>query len=195
MHEVETDLARLIGPLAKVLVRKAEPLANSIRELREALAVSIPETRARELFIASGSHRFDHSRPLSQPVSQPVSQPLSRPHSAPLHPLTGGVGSSQTVAPGWRTTTVASASIPLNEQATGVPAPTRQLELAEDEIALVEQALSRFIGPMARMLVRRQTARNSTFNEFVEAIAGNIDQPQQRAVFIQTVRRALTTRN
>ena len=195
VHEVETDLARHIGPLAKVLVRKAEPLASSIRELREALAVSIPEARARDLFIASSSHRFDHSRPLSQPVSQPVSQPLSRPHSEPLRPPTVGAGSPKTVAPGWRSATVALGATPLNERAPSVPAPTRQLELAEDEIALIEQALSRIIGPMARMLVRRQAGRNLTFNEFVEAVAGNIDQPQQRAVFIQTVRRALGTRH
>ena len=195
VHEVETELARHIGPLAKVLVRKAEPLASSIRELREALAVSIPETRARDLFIASSSYRSDHSRPLSQPVSQPVSQLLSRPNSAPLRPLTGAVGSQQPVAPGRSPATVTLGTIPLNKHATDVPAPTRQLELAEDEIAVIEQALSRFIGPMARMLVRRQAGKNLTFNQFVEAVAGNIDQPQQRAVFIQTVRRALTTRN
>ena len=195
VHEVETDLARHIGPLAKVLVRKAEPLANSLRELREALAVSIPEARARELFIAGSSYRFDHSRPLSRPLSQPVSQPVSRPHSAPLRELAERAGSPQLVAPGRPGATVTLGAIPLNEHATGVPVPTRQLELAEDEIALIEQALSRFIGPMARMLVRRQAGRNLTFNEFVEAIAGNIDQPQQRAVFVQTVRRALATRH
>lgn len=195
VHEVESDLARHIGPLAKVLVRKAEPLAGSIRELREALAVSIPETRARELFIASSSHRFDHSRPLSQPVSQPVSQPLSRPHSAPVGPPTGEVGRAQTAPTGWRTATVASRAIPLNQHETGAPAPARQLELAEDELVLIEQTLSRFIGPMARMLVRRQTGRSLTFSEFVEAIAGHIDQPQQREIFIQTVRRALAKRH
>ena len=41
LADIESELARHIGPLAKVLVRKAQALAPTARALREALAPSI----------------------------------------------------------------------------------------------------------------------------------------------------------
>jgi serine/threonine protein kinase len=111
LAEVEVELTRHIGPLAKVLVRKAAPLARSILDLREALGPSIQEAKAREMFVSGvQSHSYSqsnpgHSQPLprssppsrpmplsqpahSQPRSQPLSRPMSRPTGQPAsHPL------------------------------------------------------------------------------------------------------------
>lgn len=182
LAEVEGELARHIGPLAKVLVRKATPLARSIMDLREALAPSIQEPKARDLF-ASGvqSHSYSHSNPghsqplprnsqtsrpmpLSQPVrSQPLSRPASRTEPSRLEP-----------------------SMPRHS--------TRQVDIPPEDMAIIEHTLSKFIGPMAKMLIRREVAHSATFKEFVHAVAGNIDHPQQREVFLQALKRALPHR-
>jgi len=154
VREVEMDLARNIGPLARVLVRKAQPLAPTIQALREALAPSIQEPKAREAFISG--------------------QP-------------GALGPS-------------SHSISTSSRISGKSQPSRSgagmrpLEVAADELTIIEQTLSRFIGPMAKMLIRKETGRAGTFKEFVEAIAGNIDHPQQRDLFLQALKRALPRR-
>lgn len=179
LAEVEVELTRHIGPLAKVLVRKAAPLARSIMDLREALAPSIQEPKARDMFISgvqSHSHSYSqshpgHSHPLGRnsqasrpmPLSQPLSQPASRLEPSHLEP------------------SVAQHS-------------TRQVDIAPQDMAIIEHTLSKFIGPMAKMLIRREVAQSATFNEFVLAVAGNIDHPQQREVFLQALRRALPNR-
>ena len=181
LAEVEVELARHIGPLAKVLVRKAAPLARSILDLREALAPSIQEAKARELFVSGvQSHSYSqnnsgHSQPqhrssppsrpmpLSQPLSRPLSQPASRLEPSRLEP-----------------------SIPQHS--------TRQVDIPPEDMAIIEHTLSKFIGPMAKMLIRREVAHSATFKEFVTAVAGNIDHPQQREVFLQALKRALPNR-
>jgi hypothetical protein len=70
----------------------------------------------------------------------------------------------------------------------------RPLEVAADELTIIEQTLSKFIGPMARMLIRKEMGRAGTFKDFVEAIAGNVDHPQQRKLFLQALKRALPRR-
>ena len=37
------------------------------------------------------------------------------------------------------------------------------VEVPADELAIIEQALSKYIGPMARVLVRKELARQATF--------------------------------
>ncbi len=201
--EVESELARHIGPLAKVLVRKARPLARSIADLRESLGPSIQEPKARELFISGAlgsgpsfsqsssghSHPLPRnsqtsrpmplSQPLSQPIGHPVSRPLSRPASRPSgHPLTQPPSRLEASQP--------QPSVPLHS--------TRQVDIPPEDMAIIEHTLSRFIGPMARMLIRKEVARSSTLKEFVQAVAANIDHPEQREVFMQALKRALPHR-
>ena len=181
VHEIEVELARHIGPLARVLVRKAQPLAASVRALREALAPSVPDAKARESFLAGPSvpSQPGHSHPVSRPLGplgrtpQPASKRLGPAQSMPLsQPL------SQPSGPGVRSG----------------PTSTRQVDVPPDELAIVEHTLSKFIGPMARMLVRKEIVRCSSFKEFVAAVALNIDHPQQREVFLQALKRGLPRR-
>ncbi|MGE0331836.1 MAG: protein kinase [Ramlibacter sp.] len=190
LAEVEVELARHIGPLAKVLVRKAAPLARGIMDLREALAPSIQEAKAREMFVSGvQSHSYSpsnpgHSQPLPRnsqasrpmPLSQPVpSQPRNQPLSQPLSRPSSRTGPSRL-----------EPSIPRHS--------TRQVDIPPEDMAIIEHTLSKFIGPMARMLIRREVAHCATFKEFVHAVAGNIDHPQQREVFLQALKRALPHR-
>ncbi|HYF44243.1 MAG TPA: protein kinase [Ramlibacter sp.] len=181
VHEIEVELARHIGPLARVLVRKAQPLAASIQALREALAPSVPDAKARESFLAGPPvpSQPGHSHPVSRPLGpsgrtpQPTSKRQGPAQSMPLsQPLSQPSGSG--VRSG--------------------PTSTRQVDVPPDELAIVEHTLSKFIGPMARMLVRKEIVRCSSFKEFVAAVALNIDHPQQREVFLQALKRGLPRR-
>jgi len=68
------------------------------------------------------------------------------------------------------------------------------VDIPPEDMAIIEHTLSKFIGPMAKMLIRREVARCATFKEFVHAVAGNIDHPQQREVFLQALKRVLPHR-
>jgi hypothetical protein len=95
-----------------------------------------------------------------------------------------------------------SASMPLAPSGKSVPsgsfsklAPNPRLELEADEITAIEQQLSRAIGPMAKMIVRKEASRNASFKDFIAALAGNVDQAEQREQFLQGLRRALPRRH
>ncbi|MES2939990.1 MAG: protein kinase [Pseudomonadota bacterium] len=180
--EVETELARQIGPMARVLVRKAQLLCASVEELRETLAPTIQESAARALFLAGGPNpsrpsssrsrsQGSASKPssASQPRADSRSVPSHQPRSAPSRPTSPSSG-----AP--------SASVPLG---------ARALELSTQDAAALEQALSRFIGPMARMLVRKESARSTTLQELAQALAAHLDTAAQREAFIKALREAL----
>jgi serine/threonine protein kinase len=191
VHDIESELARHIGPLAKVLVRKARPLAQSIEQLRDALAPSIQEPKAREQFLAADHHHPISAAPSSQsmPVSQP-SRPRSGPPSIP----------ARSAPPGnW---TPGGNSIPATGRANSQPASSlrsqpsgRSLDVPPEELAAIELALSKHIGPMAKMLVKREYNQSPDLKSFVAAIAANIDKADQREAFMETLRRTLHKRN
>jgi serine/threonine protein kinase len=186
VQEVEVELARLIGPLARILVAKAQPLAPTIKALRSALAPSIQEPAAREAFIAGSNSQARSGQ--SQPASKPPvsgrtgSQFGALGPSSQSMPITGGAPSDPpTSGPSTNPSGRSGGSRPLVE----VPA---------EELAIIENALTRYIGPMAKMLVRKEVARRATFRELVHAVADTIDQPEQRALFLQNLKRALPRR-
>ena len=192
--EIETELSRHIGPLARVLVRKVLPLAQDIAHLRETLAPAIQESRTRASFLAGtpalgqpqpGSKTAPSgfqastgagslspeglgSRPmaLSQAPSQPV---LSRPNSQ------GGAGASQSVSQ--------------------LQSATHPFAISSDELATIELALSKFIGPIAKVLIRKKAGHCTSFKDFIATIAQTIDRPDQRELFIQSLKRALPKRS
>ena len=183
VHDIEVELARQIGPLAKVLVRKAVTRSASLNGLREALAPSIQEAKAREAFLSASASQ-------SQPVSRPRSGASNPPFSSSRSP------GSQFGATGPGSLSVPMGSRPAQSVPMGTrPAPAVQFELAADEMALVEQTLSKYIGPMAKMLVRRQLGRSASYQDFVGAIAANIDQPKEREAFLQALKRVLPRRS
>ncbi|MDB5965500.1 MAG: hypothetical protein JWQ72_2000, partial [Polaromonas sp.] len=158
--DIETELARLIGPLAKVLVKKALSRAVSAQALRELVSVSIPDAAAREAFVkvrsttasatqsgASAGSRFraDVSRP-SQPASTSVRQPSRFADSRPV-------------------------SLP-------------QQNLSLEQLALLDQVLSQYIGPMARMIIRKEASRHLTLAALLPALALHIDKVDDRSKFL-----------
>jgi serine/threonine protein kinase len=167
LADIEAELARSIGPLAKVLLKKALPRCVGAQGLRELLAVSIPDPRAREAFIHPKSQKtqpvgLSRSGPPSGSQPDPAqrsrpepSHPFSRPHSGTI---SGGTsGRSAPVSSPWFT-----------------PAQLSQLE----------RALSQVIGPLAKTLVKKQVARHTSLEALREALAGEIDHAADRAKFL-----------
>ncbi|HSI53125.1 MAG TPA: protein kinase [Ramlibacter sp.] len=179
VNDVELELARNIGPLARILVRKAQPLAGSIQALRNTLAHSIQEPKAREAFIAGQNSLGRASQ----------SQPSSRPPASQSSPSGPGRGNSAFGALG-----PSSRSQPVSVPMAGAGSRP-MIDVPPEELAVIEQALGKYIGPMAKMLVRKELARRHSFREFIEAVADTIDQPAQREAFIQALKKSLPRRH
>ena len=154
---IDAELVRLIGPLAHVLVKKAMPRATDGASLRELLAVSIPDELARDAFLAG--------RPITASVRATTTRPpgISRPIS-----------------------TTGSRSVPMgpghSSLHTSVP-PTQALHFETARLEPVERALSQYIGPLARTLVRREAARHGDWSALIQALAQHIDKPEDRQRF------------
>ena len=166
VQAIEADLTRAIGPLAHVLMKKSVARAADAQGLRELLAVSIQDATARENFLhpKPAGRAMQTTVPLSRPMSGPISRPVSRPLSGPL--------------------SGAPASGPVRSAASGVPNfPPQALEP-------LERALSQFIGPLSRTLVRREAARQTGWDALLQALASQIDKPEDRQRFLAAARKA-----
>ncbi|TWO66958.1 protein kinase [Caenimonas sedimenti] len=206
VHEIEVELARHIGPLSKVLVKKARALAQTPEQLREALAPSIQEPKAREMFLA-GHH--GHSQPpnsQSMPLSgsRPnTTQPRSsatQPRANPSQPRSGPSQPSQPSQPsGPRGDHAGDTRRSMTQTTTGftraAPVSGPALDLTAEELQGVELALGRFIGPMARIVLKKESARSGNLKDLVAALTGHIDQQGQRDEFVAACHKALSRRN
>lgn len=181
VQEIEADLARRIGPMARVLVAKARWRTPTGPALRAALAALVPDLPGREAFLhgpdepgasrstgTSGSPSAAGSGPaaagpsvLPALLATPGTQGLSGPPAQPL-----AASASSRPPSGW-----------------SPPAP--------QALAVLEQALSRHIGPMARVLLRRQLEVNQPPTSLVEALCAHIGQPGQREAFRALAQRLL----
>lgn len=189
IQDIEAELARHIGPLARTLVAKARTRAATPALLREALAPSIQEPRAREAFIAAGHANLpSRSLPPSSRSGPPsLSQPLARSGPASVSaPWGSSAASGRSGASG----ASGGASVTTRSALAAPP----EVGLAAEELAQVEATLSRFIGPMARVMVKKELAKAQSLKGFIAAVADTIDQPSERAAFLKTLQQALPKR-
>ena len=187
LHEIESELARHIGPLARVLLKKAFPLATGVEALREALAPSIQDPKARELFlIGAGGGPSQPPGSASMPLlSKPLSVPFSRPRSGPP------TAPSRPSVPGGNT----ARAQPLSQPMSRPGAVTRvAVDLAPEEQAALEAALSKCIGPLAKMIVKKELGRARGLKEFINALCENVDNLEQRDAFLEAARRIFKKR-
>ncbi|WP_141397400.1 adenylate/guanylate cyclase domain-containing protein [Polaromonas sp. AER18D-145] len=164
--EIEAELARSIGPLAKVLVGKAVARTVSAQGLRELLAVSIPDPATRQLFLQPKNHK-------TQPVPHPASRPDWSGTLNPFHPSSRPrTDPSQSVSS--RSTTVSALSSPC---------------FSDAQLAQLERALSQLIGPLAKMIVKKEVARHTALETLLQSLAAEIDRPVDRAGFLAAMQK------
>ena len=165
VQAIEIELTRAIGPLAQVLMRKSVARAVSVQALRELLSVSIQDPAVRAAFVqGSSSHNSGRSTTLSPSSRQDAStrsQPLSQSLSQPVSQTTGGRSGS-----------------------SGVP------NFEPAQLEPLERALSQHIGPLARTLVRREAVKHRDWSALLQALAQQIDKPEERQRFLAAAGKA-----
>ncbi|HMX17447.1 MAG TPA: protein kinase [Rhodocyclaceae bacterium] len=160
---MEKELARYLGPLAPLLVRKARGRAADAAELREMLAQSISDPAHREAFRKALEVKADNASSRSRPVDGSTADARSFPpaHSKPSTPV---------------------ASIPLSG-----PVATAGPWLSAEAIAMLEKSLARAIGPMARLLVKNEAKKAGNLPDLCESLAAHVDNPELRDRFRKDV--------
>jgi eukaryotic-like serine/threonine-protein kinase len=68
---------------------------------------------------------------------------------------------------------------------TPAPAPTRALPISKEELAILERQLTRTMGPIARILIKRAMAGAGSATELRRIVAEHIENPSERAAFIR----------
>lgn len=166
--DIENELARLIGPLARVLVKKAVSKASSEQALRDLLSVSIPDPAARDAFVkVKSSTTSSHGHSFSRPNTGTVS---------PSRLLRNDLSQPSSLVPVSRFSDSQSASIPLQN-------------LTPEQLAQLEKLLGQFIGPMARMIIRKEAAKQLSFAALLPALALQIDRVEDRGRFMASAQK------
>jgi serine/threonine-protein kinase len=79
LKKLESELTPLVGPMARVLVRRAAQLTQDGFDLRQMLAQEIPEERDRAAFLASGGPPSAPSRPSASAATSQLATRLPGP--------------------------------------------------------------------------------------------------------------------
>lgn len=148
LHTIERQLANLVGPMARVMVKKAAAKSRDTAELYSLLSESISDPELRSQFIADTAGSTGSGAAMNQ-----------------------GVGSSPrgTLPP------------QLRSLAGGGEA------LAPLDPAFVEQTTSRlavYLGPIAKVVVRKAARDAANRQEFVQRVAGHLGA-QERGAFLR----------
>ncbi len=161
--DVEKELVQHLGPLAPVLIRKALSKVSNEQELRELLAQSIVDPVQRERFRNSHASR---------------SRDMSHLHTSLLS--NSGAVNSKTIVSSPAVTAKDSVSSPVSQSGT-----TLHPWLAQEVIAQLENILARIIGPLARVLIKKEARKVNDLDSLCLALAAHIDDTQSRQLFLQ----------
>lgn len=141
LHKAEEALADFIGPVARVLVKKAAARARDAAELGRLLVESIPVEAQRDKVLA----------------------------------IVGAAGMS-------RVPTDAGAAIVAEPGAVAVSE-----SLSGAELRQAEERLAAFLGPLAKVLVKRTAQKTNDRSRFYQLLAEELDDPKERKAFLEVV--------
>jgi serine/threonine-protein kinase len=152
LPDVEVMLSRQVGPMAKLLLKKAAAQANSFDELCDYLLPHIPSEKGRAQFIEATK---DIKRKLR---SGPAASTLL---------------SSASLASGARTQKT-------EPGATALPLEPALLDAAERKLTV-------YIGPIAKVVVKRAARQTTSKAEFFRLLSDSLASEQERLRFMQDV--------
>jgi tRNA A-37 threonylcarbamoyl transferase component Bud32 len=163
LFTVERNFARYVGPMAKLLVRKAATQAHDVSELYSLLAANITDRDERDRFVASMTGASTglpiHTLPTSERIlgSLGLAATGSR-GTAPVSERSGSIG-SRGMAP-----------IPLEAQF----------------VQETTQRLLVYLGPIGRVVAKKAAEQAKSQQEFVQLVADHIGT-QDRSTFLREV--------
>ncbi|MEX8519904.1 MAG: serine/threonine-protein kinase [Leptothrix sp. (in: b-proteobacteria)] len=146
---LEHDLARHVGPIAKVVVRKAARHFATLEAVRLDVAQSISNPTERQHFMQETQALID----------APLAAPRPGTHGTPRVSAFGTNISHQTGQPSTR-------------QAKAIAGA----QLDVDDLERVGAMLTRVIGPIAKILIRRCAAQSRHPDEFLELLLAQLGQ-------------------
>jgi len=138
---VEIELARYVGPVAKVLVRRAARQHKNLQGLVAAVAVSIDTSAEREAFARAVTGRG------LQPVATLV----------PAEGTDNSVGETVMTGP----------------------------VMSEQDLERATRILTTFIGPIAKVVVKRAAGPNVSRRDFFARVVQSLDTEAQRERFLR----------
>jgi eukaryotic-like serine/threonine-protein kinase len=158
LQGLEDKLRPYVGPLARALVRAAASRSHSAEELGSELARSVDDDTDRARFRREVALLLRSRAPPAGPPS--LGDDDSR----------SGTGSS---------------SGSLSSSSGGRGRASGGDRLPEQELERAQAALTQFVGPIARILVRRAAANASTVEAFWQALSTHIESPTERSAFLR----------
>jgi len=151
LKQVEDQLARTVGPVAKVMVKRAAQRASDLDQLYTFISEALPTAEERTAFLAN--------RPKRAPESPAGTLAATR---------TAATTKAGTRLGGTRTTLAASAVTP---------------EVVDE----AGRALTPYLGPIAKVVVKRAAAVTQNRQEFYQLLADELPSEKDRAGFLRSV--------
>jgi eukaryotic-like serine/threonine-protein kinase len=162
LNTVERNLAHFVGPMARLLVRKASTQTQDVAELYTLLATNINDQDERRRFVSS--------------MGGTTGSAVNTLHTGER--ATGSQGAQVHTGRGTVPQTERSGSVGSREMA---PIPL--------EAAFVQETTQRllvYLGPIGRVVARKAAEQARSQQEFVELVAGHIGT-QDRGAFLREV--------
>jgi serine/threonine-protein kinase len=153
LKQVERQLARIIGPVAKLMVRRAAATTTDIDELYRILANKLTEMDLHAVILYGWWNKTLEFRPRGTDAAP---APQAGDQGRETGPAVQSKGASVIWPPGWDAVVLAQ----------------------------VERQLARFVGPVARLLVRRSAAGTTDIDELYDALAGKLAAGYERSAFL-----------
>ena len=167
---MESTLTRQLGPVARLLVRRAATAAHDETDLLKRLAVHLGSQEERDLFLAN-SGKLTAARAALE-AAQTRTLPLG---VAPVNlALTADSSGSQA-------TVLATQAHRNNQTAAAESLSAAFLEQARECVA-------RRVGPIAKIMVRKAAAQASGRAAFIEALCAQCDDAGDRAALARELR-------
>ncbi len=158
LPELQTLLSLQVGPMARLLLKNAAGGAANIDELCDKLLPHIPSEKGRAQFL-------DGVGGLRKKLASSTGN-------------TGGAGTSRTG--GAALATGLGGATAMKTSMTGIT-------LAPDILELAEEKLTPYIGPIARVIVKKVAKQTADRREFFLLLAANLPTAEERARFLREV--------
>jgi serine/threonine-protein kinase len=152
LPDVEVILSRQVGPMAKLLLKKAAAQANNFDELCDFLLPHIPSEKGRAQFI-------DATKDIKKK-------------------LRSGFSAS---------TLLSSASSASGARAQNTGLGATELPLEQALLDAAERKLTVYMGPIAKVVVKRAARQTSSKTEFFRLLSETLPSDQERLRFMQDV--------
>ena len=174
LNRVEELLAAAVGPMARVLVRRAAKTAPNLEALCTDLAEQVEAGRPREAFRSKCLVVGRSAVPAPAPAPQAT---------APAH----GPGAPRATPPS------AHAAPGRPSSGSAHPAPTggaaNTLTITEADLHVLEAELAQHVGPLARLLVKKAAKNAGSLAHLVAALEAEIPSEAGRRAFRSAVRK------